>query len=917
MEDSSDPSVVGLDVRWPPAILSIDPRHIETYPDVAVTGLVRFLPTVCFPAVGAPVPETWLDLLSCGHSPVGCTDANSTFSQVVYSEQIIGYPRERYINLSCELFGIAGHFALVLRSSLQSGTIIETQNKDAFLKAAWSEQYIFNVHARSIFPCDVHGGGVSVLFQYPQCILKGDRVRLFSRLRADVSSLVPPTTLHYVTEQRVTKGKHSLRFDCDLFSERFVEYCFVYVSQAITGAVTDVRMDCVPTLPVSDSDSGGWGSWNPWSPCSTTCGGGTRNRFRYCDSPPPRYGAKFCQGPSVETERCGNEDWDCEFYQRYPSNSGGYLLPADRPEIMAEVGPGCRCGCVVHLGAAKPRRLLATSSQTCPGRIFWQIEADTEHIIRFSVENFRFPCGSQWLKVRDGDSRSSTLIGELSMHHTTSVPVTSTGSKLLIEFFSDELLASGAECRGGFLAQAQQSQPSRTNATPVSSGFFFDSILRNLEVAPTASGSLILVHAFVALFICVVIFVSGCLGIQYIHRYRKYQLAAAAEDTESMSGNSQCSLVAVRSRATSNSTLLSEVISLQRFKPTRKYKHSRLREEEQDLEEEHLSEAYDSQEDQDMNKSASQATLKAEEDDHGSTTASARTTPRASPASPRRSRSELPEEHAEKGGKPQSKSITYGLNAGGASSLGEDTEKSSLESSTSRGSGEALKKIYQLRRKSLSSSSTRSGSTITNGYDSPASSLRSARTRNPKETKDKRNLEKLLAGSEFSLPGDADLELDYYDYNVQNASAVPESYIGMDPAYLIWIPPYSPVNWEEEKREEEAAESATESKREAEERGNEAKEALIENSSDRGPPCRGRQDSNRRNGTKMTERGRYTLVETEEKETRVEKSPTCQSIYSLGEDLKFVDDDEDECKMENSKNDMYSGSNNKGNNLRT
>lgn len=58
------------------------------------------------------------------------------FFKVVYSEQIIGYPRERYINLSCELFGIAGHFALILRSSLQSGTVIETQNKDAFLKVS-------------------------------------------------------------------------------------------------------------------------------------------------------------------------------------------------------------------------------------------------------------------------------------------------------------------------------------------------------------------------------------------------------------------------------------------------------------------------------------------------------------------------------------------------------------------------------------------------------------------------------------------------------------------------------------------------------------------------------------------------------------------------------------------------------------
>lgn len=34
-----------------------------------------------------------------------------------------------------------------------------------------------------------------------------------------------------------------------------------------------------------------------------------------------------------------------------------------------------------------------------------------------------------------------------------------------------------------------------------------------------------------------------------------------------------------------------------------------------------------------------------------------------------------------------------------------------------------------------------------------------------------------------------DLELDYYDYNVTNAGAAPGSYLGMDPAYLVWIPP--------------------------------------------------------------------------------------------------------------------------------
>lgn len=83
------------------------------------------------------------------------------------------------------------------------------------------------------------------------------------------------------------------------------------------------------------------------------------------------------------------------------------------------------------------------------------------------------------------------------------------------------------------------------------------------------------------------------------------------------------------------------------------------------------------------------------------------------------------------------------------------------------------------------------------GFYSPASSLASTakiRSTNAKETKEKRNREKLLAGpaagSDFSIGGpDNDLELDYYDYNVVNAGAAPGSYLGMDPAFLVWIPP--------------------------------------------------------------------------------------------------------------------------------
>lgn len=51
-----------------------------------------------------------------------------------------------------------------------------------------------------------------------------------------------------------------------------------------------------------------------------------------------------------------------------------------------------------------------------------------------------------------------------------------------------------------------------------------------------------------------------------------------------------------------------------------------------------------------------------------------------------------------------------------------------------------------------------------------------------------------------------DFELDYYDYNVTNASTVPGSYLGMDPAYLIWIPPFDDIPDSPERDEDKTPE---------------------------------------------------------------------------------------------------------------
>lgn len=102
------------------------------------------------------------------------------------------------------------------------------------------------------------------------------------------------------------------------------------------------------------------------------------------------------------------------------------------------------------------------------------------------------------------------------------------------------------------------------------------------------------------------------------------------------------------------------------------------------------------------------------------------------------------------------------------------------------------------------------------GCYSPALSQTSRRakirTTNEKESKEKRNREKLLAGpgSEFSLANPEDLEMDYYDYNVTNAGAAPGSYLGMDPAYLIWIPPLEPGEYPEENSDEDGSTTAEE-----------------------------------------------------------------------------------------------------------
>ncbi|XP_053661350.1 uncharacterized protein LOC128710324 [Anopheles marshallii] len=832
-----------LDVSWPTVRLAIAPNRTDTYPELQIRGMLEFPDVRCqLPAHGVDeldLPELWLELFYCGKSVDSCSHGNNSqpFSraQVLYTEQVRGLPRSRVIDFRCDLFGLAGFYGLHLKSrtgGLEDPTMASLLQARALLQADWSKQYVFTVHTRSIFPCDPHGSGIRVLFQYPACILnQADRVRVYAKLRADVLSLAPPTSLHYLAEQRVTKGQHSLYFECDLFYEKFVEYCFVYVSQAISGAVADIRMDCVPTLPVSASDSGGWGPWSNWTHCSTTCRGGIRNRYRFCDSPPPRYGAKFCEGPSVQTERCGldtsEDSWECMFSPAI----GGINLPLEIEDVNTEIGPGCRCGCVIHLGMVKPKRLLGSSSHSCPDRSLWLIKGDDGCRVRMSIDFQKFPCDGQWLKIRDGDSVADELLLQFGADRaveSASAMAEATGNMLLVEFFSRKTDQYDEACNAGFLGQAEQIKLAHAAPQPTENSTSMASkVIMPIVAGLQSYASFTIAHVCAILFICFIVFVSFLLVVQYIFRYRKYELAtsrmeAADSPAHTLFGSNQSieqgAPIQPRSRAVSTTTLISEIVSYVKLRPrvTTSIRHERFRESV-----EYALESTNSRSDAAVRSDGSSEIIMELQDRSATDVDDREHHGEGDDETPLQSLNDLnipnerpcvtPKERLSPPSKdvPESDDERSTTISSAYSSL--NREKTPLVGGRSNKSGvEMLRTGDQLVKSAtcLMTTSSTSTATLTNvspsdveccsppelGIRSPLARRNtgtSIRTRNAKESKEKRNLQKLLAGSDYSLgaPSEQDMELDYYDYNVINAGAAPGSYLGMDPAFLVWIPP--------------------------------------------------------------------------------------------------------------------------------
>ena len=67
------------------------------------------------------------------------------------------------------------------------------------------------------------------------------------------------------------------------------------------------RAPCQKKKKLFFSVDGVWSIWSDWDTCTVTCGGGTHNRMRTCDSPAPANGGGNCVGDSTEPSSCNNE----------------------------------------------------------------------------------------------------------------------------------------------------------------------------------------------------------------------------------------------------------------------------------------------------------------------------------------------------------------------------------------------------------------------------------------------------------------------------------------------------------------------------------------------------------------------------------------------------------------------------------
>ena len=147
------------------------------------------------------------------------------------------------VNIACQKLDQSGMYRAELTSTRNPLVPLGSSNH---MYVHWSTVYELRSAAPSVFPCQSH---VVVQYTHARCAGAEDKVRLYKQVQRAASSIASPIDLEYVAERRATRALSAAIFDCYLFEQEVPGYCFVYVSTAENGAVTEQYTLCLPTQP--------------------------------------------------------------------------------------------------------------------------------------------------------------------------------------------------------------------------------------------------------------------------------------------------------------------------------------------------------------------------------------------------------------------------------------------------------------------------------------------------------------------------------------------------------------------------------------------------------------------------------------------------------------------------------------------
>lgn len=231
-------------VKWPEFDLQLPVTHIALQDPVAA----YFAPHQRICEVANPRVRFYIDLVYYGNndSAIGSIDAQiaqrQNYKDLIHRIELssLNQYSSGQILFQCNLLDQAGIYQVQLISLYDPLQPIATSNP---MILVWSPLYKLDIRTSSVFPCNSF---LTVTYRHPPCIGDEDKVRLYKVIRLTQSSIASPTNLLYIGEQRVRFEASTVSFECPMFHESSLGYCFKYVSRAANGAVAEQTSLCVP-----------------------------------------------------------------------------------------------------------------------------------------------------------------------------------------------------------------------------------------------------------------------------------------------------------------------------------------------------------------------------------------------------------------------------------------------------------------------------------------------------------------------------------------------------------------------------------------------------------------------------------------------------------------------------------------------